>query len=136
MKNIRSMAIITLIITLLLTFCATTRVMANSDVTKLDIAATAKKVNPTDYKPSDLTQNDYQTAFEKTKTIINIITSVGIVISVVMTIVLGIRYMIGSVEKKAEYKKTMIPMMVGIILLFSVSTIVKTIYAIMKDFNA
>ena len=56
------------------------------------------------------------------------LTMVGIVISITMVSVLGIKYMIGSVEEKAEYKKTMIPMIIGAILLFTTSTIVSIIY--------
>jgi len=32
--------------------------------------------------------------------------------------------MMGSVEQKADYKKTMIPMLIGTVLLFTVTTIV------------
>ena len=33
--------------------------------------------------------------------------------------VIGIKYMMGSAEEKAEYKKTMIPYLVGAIILFA-----------------
>ena len=50
--------------------------------------------------------------------IITILTIVGTVASVIVLIVLGLKYMMGSAEEKAAYKKTMIPYLIGAILLF------------------
>lgn len=65
--------------------------------------------------------------------IIGIITTVGIVVSVVVLVVLGIKYMIGSAEEKAEYKKTMIPYIIGAILVFAASTIASIVMSISKN---
>lgn len=59
--------------------------------------------------------------------ILSIITSVGIVLAVVLVAVLGIKYMMGSTEEKAEYKKSMIPYLVGAILVFGASAIGKAV---------
>ena len=56
------------------------------------------------------------------------ITSVGAVISVAVLIIIGIKYMVGSVEKKAKYKKNLIPDVVGAALLFGASVISQMIY--------
>ena len=48
---------------------------------------------------------------------------------------LGMKYMVGSVEEKAEYKKTMLPIVVGMILLVCTSTIVSIIYNIVSQLN-
>lgn len=85
------------------------------------------------FEPSDLTDSDYSTAFEKAGTVLNAITTVGVVVSVVSVIILGIKYMMGSIEERAEYKKTMLPMFVGIILLFCASTIVGIIWNIVEN---
>lgn len=63
----------------------------------------------------------------KANNIVGTITTVGIVISVIALIIIGLKYMMGSVEEKAEYKKTIIPYIIGIVLLLSSSTIVKII---------
>ena len=55
--------------------------------------------------------------------IATIVRNVGVVLAVVILMVLGIKYMMGSAEEKAEYKKTMIPYLVGAILLFGASAI-------------
>lgn len=38
--------------------------------------------------------------------------------------------MVGSIEEKAEYKKSMIPYIIGVVLLFSVSGVLKFINGI------
>ena len=65
--------------------------------------------------------------------IITVIRNIGIVISVATILVLGIKYMMGSAEEKAEYKKTMLPYFIGAILLFSGSAIVTAIQEIGKN---
>ena len=60
--------------------------------------------------------------------IIGILQTLGVVLSVVILIVLGIKYMMGSAEEKAEYKKTMIPYLIGAVLIFGASTIAGMVY--------
>ncbi len=60
--------------------------------------------------------------------IVGILQTVGIVLSVVVLIVLGIKYMMGSAEEKAEYKKTMIPYVVGAALIFAASALAQVVY--------
>lgn len=55
--------------------------------------------------------------------ILTIITYVGMVLAVVLVAILGIKYMMGSTEEKAEYKKSMIPYLVGAVLVFGASAI-------------
>lgn len=60
-------------------------------------------------------------------TILSIITGVGMVLAVVLVAVLGIKYMMGSTEEKSEYKKSMIPYLVGAVLVFGASAIGKAV---------
>lgn len=62
--------------------------------------------------------------------IIGIITTVGVVVAVIVLLVLGIKYMMGSASEKAEYKKTMIPYLVGAILIFGASAITKVVVSL------
>ena len=66
-----------------------------------------------------------QTIGEK---IMGIIQTAGVVIAVIVLMVLGIKYMMGSAEEKAEYKKTMIPYIVGAILIFAATTIANVVF--------
>ena len=68
--------------------------------------------------------------------IMGIIQVVGIVIAVVILMIIGIKYMMGSAEEKAEYKKTMIPYIVGAILIFAASTIANVAYTFATGITA
>ena len=57
----------------------------------------------------------------------------GVAVSVIVLAVLGIKYMLGSASEKAEYKKRMMPYLIGAICLFSASSIANIIYEIVKS---
>lgn len=76
-------------------------------------------------KPDDIddaTANKIETAASK---VLTAITNVGIVISILIIAILGIKYMLGSLEEKAEFKNDMIPYLVGAALLFGITLFVK-----------
>ena len=60
--------------------------------------------------------------------ITGVIKVVGTIVSVGMIIVLGIKYMMGSAEERAEYKKTLFPYFIGAVLIFGASRIAVVIY--------
>lgn len=62
--------------------------------------------------------------------IVTIIQVVGIVIAVIVLLVIGIKYMMGSASEKAEYKKTMIPYIAGAVLIFAGTSLVRVIYSL------
>lgn len=64
--------------------------------------------------------------------IIGMLQTVGVVLSVVILVVLGIKYMMGSAEEKADYKKTMIPYVVGAAFIFLAPTIANMLYTFLK----
>lgn len=68
------------------------------------------------------------------KTIIGIINIVGVVVAVVILLVLGIKYMMGSASEKAEYKKSMIPYLVGAFIIFAAPTLVNILVSLFGNF--
>lgn len=60
--------------------------------------------------------------------IVGIIQVIGTIASVAMITILGIKYALGSAEDKAGYKKSMIPYLVGAVLIFGFSNITQWIY--------
>lgn len=64
--------------------------------------------------------------------IVDIVTTIGIIVAVVVLLVLGIKYMMGSASEKAEYKKTMIPYLIGAVLIFGASAIAKAVIQMSK----
>lgn len=59
--------------------------------------------------------------------IIKVLKNIGFVLAVVMLMILGIKYMMGSAEEKAEYKKTMLPYLIGAVLIFAASFIAQAV---------
>lgn len=111
----KTMKILTTIATILLVIS-----MGASIVFADDAAITPKSLNAT-YKGT----GEIQTVGQSVMGIIN---TAGVVIAVIILMVLGIKYMMGSAEEKAEYKKTMIPYIIGAVLIFGATTIANAIY--------
>lgn len=65
--------------------------------------------------------------------IIGMVQAIGSIVAVLILVVLGIKYMMGSAEEKAEYKKTFIPYLIGAILVFAASNIAGMVYNFAKD---
>ena len=73
-------------------------------------------------------EKGYEKVSQKAGAIWGIIQVIGSVLAVIIIIVIGIKYMVGSVEQKAEYKKTFMLYIIGAVLLFAGSFIPKLIY--------
>ena len=67
--------------------------------------------------------------------LITIISTVGSVAAVIVLIVLGLKYMMGSAEEKAEYKKTLLPYVIGAVMIFAASTIAGVLYGFLTNVN-
>lgn len=65
---------------------------------------------------------------EKAGKILGIVNVVGVIASVIALLVIGLKYMMGSVEEKANYKQELIPYVLGAIFLFTSTTIANFIY--------
>lgn len=84
--------------------------------------------NPGSWKPDNVdVGNKVQTITGK---ILGLVRNIGVSVSVIALMVIGIKYMTGSIEQKAKYKQSMVPYMVGIILLAAGTSIIKIIYDI------
>lgn len=65
---------------------------------------------------------------DKAGEIVGLIQVVGTIVSVGMLTILGIKYVLGSADQKAEYRKSMIPYFIGAVLTFGFSNITQIIY--------
>ena len=57
------------------------------------------------------------------KIIVSTVRYVGMIVSVIALSIIGLRYMTGSVEEKAQYKQTLFPWFIGAIMVFAITTI-------------
>lgn len=84
-------------------------------------------INPNTFTGSESTNTD---GIQKIgNQIISILSTVGSIISVIVLIILGLKYMMGSAEEKAEYKKTLMPYIIGAALVFAASAIAGMVFS-------
>ena len=67
--------------------------------------------------------------------LITIVSTVGSVASVIVLIILGLKYMMGSAEEKAEYKKTLLPYVIGAGLVFAASAIAGIVFSFTRNLS-
>ena len=115
MKTINKKLIISIALIIITLICLTNNTLAT--------------FNPNDDKWNPNPHIDSGGGFlEKAGTVLGVIKFSGIIISVVALTIIGIKYLLSSVEGKAEYKKTAIIYLVGAILLFASTGLVGFIY--------
>lgn len=68
--------------------------------------------------------------------IVTIVSVIGSLASVVVLVVIGLKYMMGSTEEKAEYKKTLLPYVIGATLVFAASALAGVIYNFAKPLKS
>ena len=113
--------IISFVIILLIAFV--TLMYFSNTALALDVAS-----NPDKFKPGAI--GSEPKLEKKIGPILGAINVFGVVVSVITLIGVGIKYMLGSVEEKAEYKNTLGMYLLGAFLVFSISTLPNIIYNI------
>ncbi len=84
--------------------------------------------NPSNWEPNSTTEvTGADRLLDFGNIIIGILRTVGTIISVAVLAILGIKYMMGSVEEKATYKETMRPYLIGAVLVFGITNILAII---------
>ena len=88
-------------------------------------STTVFALSPSEIKPSNV---ETSSITKVGSSVIGILQTVGIVLYVIVLIVIGLKYMMGSAEEKAEYKKTLLPYIIGAALVFAASTIASVVF--------
>lgn len=70
------------------------------------------------------------------KTVIGYITVIAIGISIVMLIALAIKYMTASPDARAEYKQTLIKYGIGVLIIFTASTLANVIADVVSNLTS
>lgn len=134
--NIKKMTIIILIFILVLIFNWNNISFASSENVEVqgidEIISSADKfleygdansvLNTTSIKP--ITDNLY-----------NILFSIGMVIAVIVGLVLGIQFMLAASEEKAKIKETLIPYIVGCVIVFGAFGIWKIVLIVLQTID-
>lgn len=106
----------------------TCKLMSILLVIMLAMCTTVNAFTPSDFDGSGGTTAADNDIKSFANNIISIMTTIGMVLAVVVLIVLGIKYMLGSAEEKAEYKKTLMPYFIGAVLIFGASGIATMVF--------
>lgn len=61
--------------------------------------------------------------------IMGLIRNIAVIAGVLIIAILGLKYMIGSTEEKAEYKKSFMPLIIGIVVVMGASQIATMIFS-------
>ena len=97
-------------------------------LTSLMILSVATSVLALDPKNIKGDRNNTDTVQNIGQQVLGIVQVVGSIAAVIVLVVLGIKYMMGSAEEKAEYKKTMIPYIIGAVFIFAATNLASMIY--------
>lgn len=84
--------------------------------------------NPDEWKPT--LPNNNEDFLAKAGTVIGWIRYIGTLVAVVALTIMGLKYSFGSIEAKAEYKKTMFPYILGCFMLVGITVIIGLIQSI------
>lgn len=98
-------------------------------LTILTLANVSLAIDPDDSKwnPQLMVATGKQDFLTKVGVVLGWIKYIGIMVAVIVLAIIGVKYMFSSVEGKAEYKKTMLPYVVGCFMLMAVSAVIAII---------
>ena len=89
------------------------------------LAADGTALSPSELQASYGNTGDLTTKAGK---IMGMIRNISAIAAVIIIMVLGVKYMLGSVEEKADYKKSFVPLIIGIILVVAATSIATFIF--------
>jgi type IV secretory pathway VirB2 component (pilin) len=91
--------------------------------------AAAEPVKPSEITPKydDLDTTDFKGTAQK---IMGLIRNIAVIAGVLLIAILGIKYMLGSVEEKADYKKSFVPLIVGAVVVMAATQIATMIFSL------
>ena len=93
-------------------------------------------INPDDFEPEIETgKANGGIIAQKASGLVMVISVIGIIVMVTTLLVLGIKYMTGTITEKAEYKKSMIPYLIGAFIFFAISQILAVIIQMVDSIN-
>ena len=86
--------------------------------------------NPNEYSP------EYQKMTVTSKivgTIVKWLRNIGVIVGVLVLTIIGVKYMLaGAAEEKAQYKESLVPVVIGVVMLLGSITLISTIAKLME----
>ncbi len=101
---------------------------ATSEEQIIKVSALSTTINPNNYEPNALTDADAGIVTDKIGVVLGTIRNISVVVSVIALMIIGLKYIFGSVEEKANYKATLVPYVIGFVFAIAGTTLVDFIY--------
>lgn len=114
----KSIKIISALLVVIMLVSVTNMVFATGEIKPGDIEPV--------YSPDD---SDLQ---DKAENILGWIRNIAAILSVILLAIMGIKFMIGSTEERAEYKKSFLPLIIGIFVVLTASTLASWIWSVLS----
>lgn len=96
-------------------------------VTTNVFAASGTMMTPSEVE-AQVSYGSDTTLQQKAGKVIGMLRNIAVIAAVIILTILGIKYMLGSVEEKAEYKKSFMPLIIGIVLVVSGTAVASFIF--------
>lgn len=96
----------------------------------ISICSQVFALKPEDYRPIDPTVEESEKITQKVGVIIGAVRNISAIVAVITIMIIGIKYMLGSVEEKANYKATMMPYVIGCVMAVIGTTLISFIYEV------
>lgn len=94
------------------------------------VFAAGEALDPSEFEP-DYSSGKTEDIMTITNKIMGLIRNVSVIIGVIILMVIGVKFMLGSAEEKAEYKKSLMPLVVGIVIVMAATSIMSLIFSIL-----
>lgn len=78
---------------------------------------------------------DEQALADTSETIYNILFTIAVVLAIAIGMIIGIQFIMGSVEEQAKVKETLVPYVIGVFVVFAAFTIWKIAIELGNDFS-
>ena len=113
---------------------ATATVRADTTSEESSIITSETQSSTGDLKPEDYEPKsgdvDSEVVEKYTSRIFNFLYVIAVIVTIVVIMYVGLKYIVGSVSEKAEYKKNLVPIAVGALLITFLATIIRIIISI------
>lgn len=128
MKKVFSIMVICLIVFTMFSFSAQTYATE-----EIDIDSTWNKAGEFFNAPDTPIPIDPPTVINWGSELVNLLTTAGIIISVGVGMILGIKLVFSSVEEKADYKEKLMPYIIGCFVTFGAFGIWKVVLVLLQN---
>ena len=89
----------------------------------------------TEIKP-DISSVDSSNLTKMAGKVISLIQVASVILAVILIAVFGFKFIMGSANEKADYQKSFIPLIVGLVVVFAATSIAKLIMTVANSANA